>query len=50
MVRPVVTFLRHSFGQFLVGLAEVGVIDDAWKFLSVSLNVLTERLNLSIFK
>ena len=29
VVRPVVTFLRHSFGQFLVGLAEVGVIDDA---------------------
>ena len=50
VVRPVVALLFHSFGKFLVRLAEVGVIDDAWKFLSVSLNVLTERLNLSIFK
>ena len=29
VVRPVVTFLIHSFGQFFVGLAEVGMIDDA---------------------
>ena len=50
VVRPVVALLFHNFVNFLVRLAEVGVIDDAWKFLSVSLNVLTERLNLSIFK
>jgi len=29
VVRPVVAFLIHSFGQFFVGLAEVGMIDDA---------------------
>ena len=29
MVRPVVAFLIHSFGQFCVGLAEVGMIDNA---------------------
>ena len=50
VVRPVVALLFDNFDKFLVRLAEVGVIDDAWKFLSVSLNVLTERLNLSIFK
>ena len=50
VVRPVVALLFHNFVNLLVRLAEVGVIDDAWKFLSVSLNVLTERLNFSIFK
>ena len=29
VVRPVVALLFHSFGKFLVRLAEVGVIDDA---------------------
>ena len=29
VVRPVVAFLHHSFGQFLVGLTEVGMINDA---------------------
>ena len=35
VVCPVVTFLQQGFGEFLARLAEVCVVDDAYKYSSV---------------